>query len=106
MATETITADQCAELLRCTTDQVEELTRKGELPGIKIGRSWIYVKADLLDYLAARARTEAEERRLDLQSRLNKASTGATPTIRPRRTQPPALPQPLRPIVVAQDRHP
>ena len=101
MATETITADQCADLLRCTANQVEELTRKGELPGIKIGRSWIYVKADLLDYLAERARSEAAERRLDIQGQVNKASANVTPQIRPRRGAPPALPQPSRSIVAA-----
>ena len=27
-------AQQCAELLQCTAETVEELTRKGELPGL------------------------------------------------------------------------
>ncbi len=95
MSKETITAEQCAELLKCTTAQVEELTRKGELPGIKFGRSWIYVKVDLLEYLAERARAEAAERRLDLQKRLKQASASLAPPVKPRRKTPPALPQVL-----------
>ena len=61
---DTINAEQCAELLQCTAETVEELTRKGELPGVKFGRGWIYVKTDLLAYLAEKARQDAEERRI------------------------------------------
>ena len=69
MTDETINAEQCAELLHCTEQRIEELTRSGELPGMKFGRGWIYVKADLLAYIADRARKEAEERRQDLNAR-------------------------------------
>ena len=70
MSDDTINAAQCAELLQCTEYRVEELTRIGELPGMKYGRGWIFVKADLLAYIAERARKEAEERRSDRQARL------------------------------------
>lgn len=92
-ATDTINADQCAELLQCTTDTVEELTRKGELPGVKIGRGWIYVKNDLLAYLAEKGRIEAEERRQQFVKRCSTPAPLAS-TIKPRRQTPPALPQP------------
>lgn len=87
---ETINAAQCAALLQCTETTVEELTRKGELPGIKIGRGWIYVKADLLNYLAEKARLEAQDRR-DAATASQVAHTKG-PTIKPRRKTPPALP--------------
>lgn len=60
---ETIDSDQCAELLRCTAGQVEEMARAGDLPGLKIGRAWLFVRADLLAFLAERARDEAQARR-------------------------------------------
>lgn len=60
---DTIGPDECAQLLRCTPEHVEELARQGELPAVKIGRGWIFVKADLLAYLAERAREEAAQRR-------------------------------------------
>ena len=60
---ETIGSDECADMLRCTVDQVEELARCGEIPGLKIGRSWLFMKNDLLAYLAEKARDEAQERR-------------------------------------------
>ena len=93
MTDETINAEQCAELLYCTEQRVEELTRTGELPGVKFGRSWIYVKADLLAYIADRARKEAEERRQDLNAR--KLVPRLDTPIRPRRQTPPPLPVPV-----------
>ncbi len=89
---DTINAEQCAKLLGCTEETVEELTRKGDLPGLKFGRSWVFVRSDLLAYLAERARLEADERR---SGRAN-AQRAAPPVraIKPRRQQPPALPRP------------
>lgn len=93
MMTDTINADQCAQLLQCTTETVEELTRKGELPGVKFGRGWIYVKDDLLAWLAERARREADERRQQLAGRRHTPAPLAS-VVRARRKAPPALPQP------------
>ena len=61
--TDTIDSDQCAELLHCHVEQVEELARTGEIPGLKLGRSWLFIRADLLAYLAEKARADAQERR-------------------------------------------
>jgi excisionase family DNA binding protein len=87
---ETLDADQCAELLKCTPEQVEALARDGEIPGVKIGRGWLFIRADLLAYLAERARTEAQERRQ------RRAAPAQGPSnvqpIKPRRRAPPALP--------------
>lgn len=93
MTAETINAEQCAELLHCTEQRIEELTRSGELPGMKFGRGWIYVKADLLAYIAERARKEAEERRQDLNAR--KSVPRPDVPLRPRRQTPPPLPVPV-----------
>lgn len=82
----TIGSEECAELLRCTAPQVEELARAGEIPGLKIGRSWLFVRADLLAYLAEKARAEAQERRAMRQPNV------APLTVKPRRRVPPALP--------------
>lgn len=60
---EVIDSEQCGKLLRCTPEHAEELARQGELPGFKIGRNWLFVRDDLLSYLAQRARAEAESRR-------------------------------------------
>ena len=73
-------------MLGCTALQVEELARSGDLPGLKIGRSWRFVRADLLAYLAEKARAEAEERRSRRQPKTE------APRATTRRRAPPALP--------------
>lgn len=60
---ETIDSDECAVLLRCTPTQVEELARGGDIPALKIGRSWLFIKDDLLAYLAEKARLDAQDRK-------------------------------------------
>lgn len=67
MANDVIDSHECAELLRCTPYQIEELARTGEIPGTQAGRSWIFVRTDLLEFLAQKARKEAEERRTKRQ---------------------------------------
>lgn len=84
-----IDADECAALLRCTSEHVEELARKGEIPGFKIGRAWLFVREDLLAYLAAKARMEAEERRSKVKAEV---SAPGSVTLRPRRRPVPNLP--------------
>ena len=88
---ETIDAEECAPLLRCTVGQVEEMARSGDIPGLKIGRGWLFVRSDLLAFLAQRARDEAAERRA------NRAPGAKVAPIKPRRRAPPALPVPVRP---------
>jgi len=90
VSSETIGSEEVAELLRCTPEQVEELARAGEIPGLKFGRPWLFVRADLLAYLAEKARAEAQERRSKRQP------NAPTPMAKPRRRAPPALPQPVR----------
>lgn len=89
MTKETISAAEVAVLLSCTEEQAEELTRKGEIPGTKFGKSWIYVRSDLLAYVAERARQEAQERRASKQGR---AGMHKVAPIKKTRQKPPALP--------------
>lgn len=88
--TDTLDSAGCADLLLCSVDQVEDLARAGEIPGVKIGRGWLFVRADLLAYLAERGRKEAEERR---QARAPNAPTPITRAKNLRRAAP-ALPVP------------
>ncbi|MBT2326053.1 helix-turn-helix domain-containing protein [Variovorax paradoxus] len=86
MTAETIDSEECAALLRCTSDQVEELARAGEIPALKFGRGWLFVRADLLAYLAEKARAEAQDRRA------KRHPNAPTPIARPRRRPAPVLP--------------
>lgn len=82
-----IGSDECAALLDCTPEHVEELARTGEIPGLKMGRRWRFVRADLLAYLAEKARAEAQERR----AKRAPTQEQPGPPPRPRRRSPPAL---------------
>jgi len=85
MASDIIDSEQCAALLRCTSKRVEELARVGEIPGLKIGRNWLFVRDDLLAYLAEKAREEAQERRIKRQPH------APLPMAKPHRQTPPVL---------------
>ena len=84
---ETIDASECAELLRCSPDQIEEMARAGDLPGLKIGRAWLFVRHDLLAFLAERGRDEAQARRSKRQPNATQA-----PQVSSRRRAAPVLP--------------
>jgi hypothetical protein len=84
--TETIDAAGAAKLMLCSEDEVESEARLGNIPGLKIGRSWLFVTADLLAFLAERARSEAMERKARL------APGAVVRAMKPRRRMAPALP--------------
>lgn len=92
---ETMDADECAALLRCSVDQVEELARTGEIPGVKLGRGWLFVRADLLAYIAELARQQAAERRARHAPATHATNVSPMPRVKPRRRPPPPLPVPL-----------
>ncbi len=84
-----MSSDECAELLRATKEQIEEMARGGDLPALKIGRSWLFLRQDLLTFLAEKARREAEERRARRQPGVQSTASN------PRRQVPPVLPTAL-----------
>ncbi len=62
-ADETIDVNAAAKLLHCDFEQVEFLARRGEIPATKIGRGWIFLRTQLIDSIAERAKNEAQTRR-------------------------------------------
>ncbi len=50
-----LTTDEVADLLQCDVTTVEDKLRRGELPGIKPGRSWMCPRLALLDTLNRQA---------------------------------------------------
>ena len=49
--TDILNADQVAELLECERLHVQELARAGKLPGLKLGRGWVFPREALLKRL-------------------------------------------------------
>ena len=50
-ASDVLTTDEAAELLRVSTKTVLALARDGTLPGEKVGRAWRFLRPDLVEYL-------------------------------------------------------
>ena len=47
----TLSVEQTASLLHCSEEHVRRLARNKTLPGIKVGRDWIFLEENLLDWL-------------------------------------------------------
>jgi excisionase family DNA binding protein len=55
---ETLCLEQAAQLLHISEDCLLRKARAGKVPGAKIGRRWVFVRADLIELI----RTQAKER--------------------------------------------
>jgi excisionase family DNA binding protein len=85
----TLNADDAAALLHAESETVLQYARSGELPGTRIGKSWVFMRDDVIAFLrkqiahdtAERLRTKVEPLAVSLQSKQNS-----------RRRIPPVLP--------------
>src|SRR5882672_7194055 len=87
MLDEVLTKEQIAELLQCDVTTVEEKARNGELPGVKVGRSWVFPREAMLQRLnemalapnlKARAKSETRRERLEAEMARNLKSAGGS----------------------------
>lgn len=60
---ELLSVEKVASALDCAGTTVEERARTGELPGIKLGRAWVFPRAALLQSLCEMAQREAAARK-------------------------------------------
>ncbi len=61
-AKEILTTDDAAKFLSLTSYTVREYAKKGIIPARKVGKSWRFVKADLLAWLRGRDQTNHREK--------------------------------------------
>ena len=54
---------EAADFLKVDRTTVLELAGLGELPGAKVGRAWVFLESDLVEYLRDRVRRQTNERR-------------------------------------------
>src|SRR3990167_5889439 len=47
----TLTLPQAAELLKIHPVTLQDKARAGEIPGAKIGKCWVFVEFDLIEYI-------------------------------------------------------
>ena len=50
---ETLNLKQAAELLNIHRETLRQGAKAGEIPGAKIGKSWVFIKEDLLSHIRA-----------------------------------------------------
>lgn len=81
--------DELAQLLDCTVETLRERAANGDLPAIKMGRSWIFPAAALEARLNELAVDECRRRRSP--SAIRRVSTVSEGQGKPAR-KPPALP--------------
>jgi excisionase family DNA binding protein len=63
MITETINLEQAAALMYAETDKIMQLARTGELPGVKIGKSWCFMRSDVIKFLREKIDAATKDRR-------------------------------------------
>lgn len=88
---ETLDIAEAAALLRAEAETIMQLARKGALPGTRIGKSWVFLREDVIAFLKEQISKDTEERRRRHASLSPSAIVVATPR-KSRRTALPALP--------------
>lgn len=58
----TLNINECAEFLKIKRTFALELAGSGKLPGAKIGRTWVFLQNDLVEYLRSEASRQQSER--------------------------------------------
>ena len=51
----TLDAPTCAALLCCSQSHLHRLAREGIVPATKVGRGWVFVESDMVDWLRERS---------------------------------------------------
>lgn len=74
----TLTAEECMEILHCERSRFLELVRVGDIPGAKIGRTWVFLEEDIYSYLKSEIAKQqefcAEKKRVMAKAVMNTAS--------------------------------
>ena len=60
---ETLGVPEAALLLRAENETIMLYARSGELPGTRIGKSWVFLREDVLAFLRHQIKNDTEERR-------------------------------------------
>lgn len=89
---DTMDPSQVAAMLRADPETIMQFARKGQLPGARIGKGWVFLRTDVFDFLRAKIEAETAKRRKVEGS--DPGQSAAVLVTRPgrRRATPPALP--------------
>ncbi len=56
---ETLDIDEAAEVLKIHPVTLSEKASRGEIPGARIGKRWVFIKVDLIDFIRSQYRRQA-----------------------------------------------
>ena len=85
----TLNADAAAALLHAENETVLQYARSGELPGTRIGKSWVFMRDDVIAFLRKQISQDTERR---LRTRAAPLAVALEPKRNSRRRRPPDLP--------------
>ena len=89
---ETLDAAEVAALLRAESETIMQLARRGELPGARIGKSWVFLREDVIVFLKNQIAKDTEKRRRERTALSPSAVVIAPPPAKNRRKEVPVLP--------------
>lgn len=58
MNTDTLNLTEAAELLKVHPQTLRRKTIEGTIPGSKVGKSWVFIKEDLVNYIRSLYRSD------------------------------------------------
>ncbi len=97
---------EAADFLKVDRTTALELAAGGTLPGAKVGRAWVFMEDELINYLRDVTRKQTQERRAQTEAcnALRIPQQGPNPYSTSRRRTPPKLPELAGEIAAAQIR--
>lgn len=88
----TLGIEECASLLKVDRSTALRLAQDGEIPGGKIGKAWVFIETDMLDYLRKKIANQMAERRALVDERLRPRLQSVVREVRSRGGQRRSLP--------------
>jgi len=88
---ETLGVDEVAALLRAEGETVMQYARRGALPGTRIGKSWVFLREDVIAFLRSHIATDTEARRREAET-THAVAFVVAPAPKSRRREAPDLP--------------
>jgi excisionase family DNA binding protein len=73
-----IDTPEVATLLHASDAQIERLAIKGHIPATKIGRSWIYSREQIMDWIKEKMESDAESARRKLRGKTKSGHSALT----------------------------
>ncbi|MYM75372.1 helix-turn-helix domain-containing protein [Duganella sp. FT134W] len=89
---DTLDIQQVSAMLFAEKETVLALARCGALPGTKIGRSWVFLRSDVLEFLRNRIQVDTQLRRREVGNSSQPAGVALPQQPSRRRTKLPELP--------------